>query len=256
MVRRALIIGLCMGGFASAEEPEFPWPAMPVRAPLWDREFAPARSLPGEHFTDLLRQTLPSPEFRSPLFLSTDQRSTPDPSSLKVIDRLDPTYNNEWRTEKTLLVPLPVADSLFMFGSFDSSGDGDDPKQLRWHGKTGIGWKWVPIAGSELQVRSGPVMRSPEWIEPGRLIDRSQWSVELQARIDLFGPLQLKYSGEALPALTATERLALFQDIKLAVPFGLNREVHVGARFRWEDSFTPTPWLDRTELYLGIKLKR
>jgi hypothetical protein len=78
----------------------------------------------------------------------------------------------------------------------------------------------------------------------------------LQAKLALFGPLQLKYVGEALPAMTQSDRTTLSTDVKLAMPLGANQEFFVGAKYKWEDTLTPTPWVDRTQLYLGLTFQR
>jgi hypothetical protein len=168
--------------------------------------------------------------------------------------RLTPWRSGDWRAEESLNVPLPAVDSMFVYGKLDSEGEAYDSRRVRMTGKTGLGWKWVPFDRGEIQFRSGPVLNVSDVYSPVRPQQKSQLSVELQAKLDLFGPLQLKYSGEALPALIEADRHTVLQDLKLAVPFGSNREFHIGAKYRWED-LSPTPWLDRTQLYLGLKFQ-
>ena len=165
-----------------------------------------------------------------------------------------PWRTRNWRAEESLNVPLPVSESLYLFGRLDSEGEVYDNRRLRLTGKTGLGWKWSPFAKSELQLRGGPVVNVSDVYNPIGAQEKSHWSVEMQAKLDLFGPLQLQYSGEALPALIQAERHTLLQDVKLALPFGGNREFHIGAKYRWED-LSATPWLDRAQLYLGLKLQ-
>ncbi len=165
-----------------------------------------------------------------------------------------PGLSRDWKAEHSVSVPLPTEQSLFMFGQFNSSGDVD---QTTNHVKTrtGLGWKISPFTGSELQLRTGPVVVYDD-AASSRPLERSQLSVELQAKVGLFGPLQLEYASEALPALAQTDRNTLLHDLKIALPLGANREISVGAKYRWDDSPTTTSWLQRAEMYLGFKFER
>lgn len=175
----------------------------------------------------------------------------PDHRELREI----PSHPRDWKAEESLNFPIADRESLFVFGKLDSSGDTFNNQQLKMRGKTGVGWKYSLFEGSEVQFRTGPLVKLEEAWQT-RSMDRSQWSIEMQAKLALFGPLQLQYAGEALPAFTPAERRTLQQDLKLALPFGANREMHIGAKYRWEDVLAPTPWLDRTQLYLGLKFDR
>ena len=235
----------------------------------------PLRSIPdprlvaphSQNITKLLEHTIPNSNpwhgFRyDPGRLKLTRESIVEAAKVQsTIDLIDPRalrempwHVSDWRTEESLNLPLPAAESLFVYGKLDSEGEAFDNRRLRMTGKTGFGWKWTPIARSELQFRSGPVVNISDLYNPGRAQEKSQLSVELQAKLALFGPLQLQYSGEALPALVQTDRHTVLQDFKLAVPFGSNREFHIGARYRWED-VSATPWLDRTQIYLGLKFQ-
>jgi len=165
-----------------------------------------------------------------------------------------PGLSRDWKAEHSLSVPLPTEQSLFMFGQINSSGDVD---QTTNHVKTrtGLGWKVSPFTGSELQLRTGPVVIYDD-VAQSRPLERSQLSVELQAKVGLFGPLQLEYDSEALPALAQTDRNTLLHDIKIALPLGANRELSIGAKYRWDDSATATSWVQRAEMYLGFKFER
>jgi hypothetical protein len=164
-----------------------------------------------------------------------------------------PGLSRDWKAEHSISVPLPTDQSIFMFGQFNSGGDVD---QTTNHVKTrtGLGWKFSPFTGSELQLRTGPVVVYDDAVLP-RPLER-QLSVELQAKVGLFGPLLLEYASEALPALAQTDRNTLLHDIKIAFPLGVNRELSIGAKYRWEDTQTPTSWLQRAEMYLGFKFER
>jgi hypothetical protein len=237
----------------------FPWDPAPAETP-------PAAQ-PWEEFTNLLKQSEPTFDpwqglrynpGRLKLTRESIVETAKVQSTLELADyrelRQTPWRGDGWRAENSLNVPLPAAESLFVFGKFDSTGEVDDNRHVRMTGKTGLGWKWAPFAKSEVQFRSGPVMNVSDVYNPLRPQQKSQLSVELQAKTDLFGPLQLQYSGEALPALLDADRHTILQDLKLAVPFGSNREFHIGAKYRWQD-LSPLPWLDRTQLYLGLKFQ-
>jgi hypothetical protein len=167
-----------------------------------------------------------------------------------------PALSRDWKSEHSLKLPLPIEDSLFMFGKLDSAGD-IDHSQNKLKTRTGFGWKWSPFAGSELQVRTGSLTTyEDDSMTMTRPTERAQLSFELEAKLVLFGPLQLQYVSEALPALVQADRNTLLHDLKLALPLGTNQEVSLGAKYRWDDSLAPTPWTQRTELYMGLKFER
>lgn len=263
----ALVLGwlVCLGPAPAADGvPEWLPPPKP-RPPIWDLVSEVPVSRPGETFTDLLSHVARPPADSGARFdagrLKLSRESSLQvvsvQSSLELPDarqfREAPYLSRDWTAEESLKVPLPAYESMFVYGSFDSSGDYDNNRQVRLRGKTGLGWKWAPFSRSEVQVRTGPVVSYADVYNPASQ-ERSQLSVELQAKLDLFGPLQLKYSGEALPRVVPADRHTLWQDLKLAVPFGTNREFHLGANYRWEDRST-TPWMDRAQLYLGLKFQ-
>lgn len=237
-----------------------PWDAPAVAEP-------PPPVRPREEFANLLKQVEPTadPWFGlryEPARLKLTRESIVETakfnSSVDFADHRElrhmPWRGGDWRAEESLNMPLPAVDSLFVYGKLDSEGETYDSRRVRMTGKTGLGWKWAPFAKSELQFRSGPVLNMADVYNPFGPQQKSQLSVELQAKVALFGPLQLQYLGEALPALLEADRNTVLQDLKLAVPFGSNREFHIGARYRWED-LNPSPWADRTQFYLGLKFQ-
>ena len=257
----AIICGSIPGATATvlADDLEPDWLPPPLQQkPLWDlyRDTAPAR--PGEDFSALLlhasRNTTDTAPRAASGRLNLSGESSIENALLKSkIDLPDvrelrelPFLSRDWTAQQTVNLSLPAVESVFLYGNFDSKGDTYNSQQVKVKGKTGVGWKWTPFGGSELQVRTGPIVSFQE---------RSQLSVELQAKVALFGPLQLQYSGEALPAIVQTDRHTFLQDLKLAVPLGVNHEFHVGAKYRWEDSLSSTPWMDRAQLYMGLKFQ-
>ena len=178
----------------------------------------------------------------------------PDPEQM----RWDPLYSREWKAEESLKLALPVAvplaDSTFLFSSLDSKAASFDYQQMKVVGKTGVGVKWTPLPRSELQIRGGPMVTYTDPYASSRS-ERSQVMVELLAKAPLFGQLQLEYTGTALPALLPTDKDEIKQDLKVALPIGPGSEFYLGARYRWEYVNTPTPWIERAQLYLGLELK-
>jgi hypothetical protein len=240
-----------------------PSPAPPKD--IWDLNHEQPVSRPGEEFSDLLLRVAGNPGVTSRVdsdrFKLSQESSTnlgKVSSSLDLPDPRDPRTlpYRDWKTTHALNMPLVGFESIFMFSNVDSSGDSLDHQMINMKSRTGFGWKWSPFGGSELQLKTGTVMTYADTLSStARSQERSQLSVALQAKLDLFGPLQLQYSGEALPAMAQSGR-TLLTDVKLAMPLGSNQEMYLGAKYKWEDSLAPTPWLDRAQLYMGLKFQR
>jgi hypothetical protein len=248
---------------AASQEP-LDWLPAPPRGPLWELtrpSIAPERS--DEWLRSILQAELPRPgvvetgpgrlKQSHELFIEQlrvkSSVEAPDWNEL----RDWPIASRDLTTEQTLSVPLPLQEAWFMFGAVAGNSNVEQT-QNEWRGRTGVGWKWTPFAGSELQVRTGPMVRARGDAQ-SRSVEHAQLCVEVQAKSPLVGPLQLKYAGEALPSFAMTEGHSLSQDLNLALPFGSNREVNLGARYRWDDTPAPTPWQQRAELYLGVKFQ-
>jgi hypothetical protein len=173
-------------------------------------------------------------------------------------DPLDPSLRNTWETDESLR--LPVAGPLFLFGQLGGSSPSAEQRQLKWLGKTGIGVKLKPWLLQEVQVRGGPAVRydSTTTLSPGQSPERSELFLEAVTKVPLpvVGPLNVEYTGYAVPAATPTDRNQINQDFKLAVPLSSGGQFHVGAKYRWENVPSSTPWVDRMELYMGVQLKR
>jgi hypothetical protein len=172
-------------------------------------------------------------------------------------DLLDPSRRSTWETDETL--KMPVAGPFFLFGQLGASMPAVEEQQHRWHGRTGVGLKLKSWFLQEVQVRGGPAMRyDAAGKKAGQSPERSELFLEAMTKVPLpvIGALNVEYTGFAIPPGTATDRGQINQDFKLAKPFRGGNEVHVGAKYRWEDVPSPTPWVDRMELYMGIRLKR
>lgn len=265
IIRAALATVMLISASLRAAEPVDWLPPPPVRPPFWDLALPEQPVRMADDFVQILFDRAPAelPAISQPNSGRLKQSreavldmakwkcsvEAPDPRELREI----PSLSRDWTAEQSLSLPLPLQESLFMFGQFATGGD-IDRTQNRVKGKTGVGWKWSPFTGGEFQVRTGPVVSYEDDVQ-NRSIEQAQLSVEMQAKLPLFGPLQLQYAGEAFRS-PQTVTSTVLQDLKLALPFGTNREVNLGARYRWEDTLTQTPWMQRTELYMGVKIQR
>jgi hypothetical protein len=180
-------------------------------------------------------------------------------SKVKLRERdahLDPTVPNAWETDES--VKVPVGDSLFVFGQLGASTPAVEQRQYRWLGRTGFGMKLKPWLLREVQVRGGPAVRydDTEKLSPGQSPERSELFLEAATKVPLpiLGPVNVEYSGYAVPAVTPTDRNCVNQDVKLALPFSGGGQFHVGAKYKWETA-SVTPWMDRTEVYMGVQSK-
>lgn len=173
-------------------------------------------------------------------------------------DPLDPTRRRAWETDETL--KMPVAGPLFLFGQLGASSPSVEQQQHKWLGRTGVGLKLKPWFLEEVQVRGGPVLRYDDTskLKTGQSPERSEVFLEAVTKVPLpvIGPLNVEYSGFAVPAVTPADRHQINQDVRLAKPLSGGSEFHLGAKYRWEDTPSPTPWLDRMQVYVGLQLKR
>jgi hypothetical protein len=253
---------------ANGEELLPDWlPAVPRTKPVWDLFHDQPASRPGEDFTDILLRVSRSPSDADQSYLrgrlQMTQQSSIEYARLQAkLDMPDmrelrdvPYLSRDWKAEHSVNLPVPNVESVFVFGNFDSTGDAYINQQVKMKGRTGFGWKWSPFNGGEMQLRTGPVVNYADVYNPVKSTEKSQLSVELQAKLALFGPLQLQYSSEALPAFSPVDRHTILQDLKIALPFGTNREFQFGAKYKWED-LSQTPWMDRAQLYMGLKFER
>ena len=171
--------------------------------------------------------------------------------------RLDPARPRTWETDETL--KLPVTGPLFLFGQLGASSPAVERQQLKWLGRTGVGVKLKPWLLEEVQVRGGPAVRYDDTnLSQGQSAERSELFFEAATKVPLpvIGPLNVEYTGFAVPPATAADRGFVNQDVRFAKPLRGGSEVHVGAKYRWEDTPSATPWVDRMQLYMGVQLKR
>jgi hypothetical protein len=181
--------------------------------------------------------------------------SDPDPTPL------DPATRRSWETDESLKVPL--TGPLFAFGDLGASSPSVQNQEFKWLTKTGLGCKLNPWLVPEVQVRGGPAMRydNTQKLDRGQSPEHSELFLEVVTKLPplpVLGALNVEYSGVAVPALTPAERDKMNQDLKVALPFGGGSgQFHIGAKLKRDDSTTTaTPWVDRMELYMGLKLQR
>jgi hypothetical protein len=183
------------------------------------------------------------------LYRRTTKVEVPDPLEFGV-----PYGGRDWKAQQKLQVPVPIdvplAEQLFVYGQFDGSGDSVRQQQMYLSGKSGVGVKWALLAGTEVQLRYATLM-SYESATPGRV----QPALEVLAKLPLLGPLSLEYTGAAIPAVARTDLDQLKSELRLAYPLAGDNELEFGARYRWDVTTTPTPWVDRAQLFLGVKLR-
>ncbi|HKB00806.1 MAG TPA: hypothetical protein VKD90_01240 [Gemmataceae bacterium] len=174
----------------------------------------------------------------------------PDPQEVGT-----PYVGHDWKAQEKLHVPVPIpvplAEQLFVYGQFDGSGDALKQQQTALSGKTGFGAKWSLIAGSEVQLRYATLFKYADVDGPSR----AQPAVEVMARLPLVGPLELEYTGTAIPAVARTDTDQFKQELRFAYPLRGDNELEFGARYRWDYTQNTTPWQDRAELFLGLKLR-
>ena len=188
------------------------------------------------------------------LYKRRSKLEVPDPN-----DVWSPQAGRNWMAQEKLSIPVPVplpgAEQLFVYGQLDGSGDALNNVHTSIYGKTGIGVKWILLAKSELQVRYGTLFSYTDPNSAGRFQERAQPAVEVMARLPIFGPLEIEYTGSAIPAVTRTDTDQLRQELRLALPLRGDNELEFGARYRWEYSQETTPWADRATLFLGVKFR-
>lgn len=188
------------------------------------------------------------------LFKRKTKLELADPTEVLV-----PYAGKDWKAQDKVQIPVPiplaVAEQLFVYNQFDGSGDALNPQRTSLSGKNGVGLKWSLVANSELQVRYATLFSYANDSTLGRFQERAQPAVEVMARVPLVGPLALEYTGSAIPALTRADTDQLKQELRFAIPLRGNDELEFGARYRWDIVPTPTPWVDRAQLFLGVKLR-
>ncbi|WP_020474949.1 hypothetical protein [Zavarzinella formosa] len=180
-----------------------------------------------------------------------------------------PAAGRTWTTEDRFQIPvpiaLPIAEQMFVYGQFGGNGDTLNNRSTTLNGKTGVGMKWSPLGSTEVQLRYGTLLNYTDVFAATRFQERAQPALEFAAKMPLVGAWHLDYTGSALPAVQATVRDQIKQELRLAVPLGTgDNEFEFGARYRWDvipsqsqsQSQAQTPWIDRAQLFMGLKFRR
>lgn len=178
-----------------------------------------------------------------------------------------PFAGRNWKSEDRFQIPvpiaLPIAEQMFVYGQWGGNGDTFNNRTTTISGKTGVGMKWSPLGGTEFQLRYGTWLNFADVYAPTRFQEKAQPAVELVAKLPLVGAWQMEYTGAALPALQPTTPDQIKQELKFAVPLsGKDNQFEFGARYRWDiiptamHSQAQTPWMDRAQLFMGVKFRR
>jgi hypothetical protein len=162
----------------------------------------------------------------------------------------DPLARPEWKTDQAWRFSLPGP--LFAFGQL-AGGSTEAQRDMKIAGKYGLGCKLEPMQGAEFTLRTGPALTYTDPLRPDFTKEKSEFLVEMLARVPLLGPLGLEYQGTASPALTPLEHDWLSHDLRLAAPVGADGKLRLGAKCRWDDAANSKPLPDALQLYLGFE---
>jgi hypothetical protein len=164
-----------------------------------------------------------------------------------------PLRRSGWQTDES--VKLPLSGSLFVVGQFQANSGSVEWQQYQFVGRTGLGMR-VPWLGGEIQVRGGRSMANYDPDVENMFPGRVQTFFELATKWPIIGKINLEYTGKAIPAQLPSDHDVLRQELKLAIPFSDSGQFHVGARYRWDDVATPSPWIERMNMFIGLQMKR
>lgn len=157
----------------------------------------------------------------------------------------EPSRNLRYQLEQT--VPLPLPGEFFVFGRV---GTGES-KDLKVTGDTGVGWKLPLQPGAEVLVRSGTALSCNGLPVPARMLDDSQWLVEVQYHWRLLSWAGLEYQGTAFPS--GPERVN--QDLGFVFPLGPMGQFRLGTRHSWQHTPQAQPWMENLQLQFGSTLR-
>jgi hypothetical protein len=165
-----------------------------------------------------------------------------------------PIRRSGWQTDESL--KLPLLGSVFVVGQLRANSGSIEHQQYEFVGRTGVGVRLPDWLGGEIQFRGGRSKANYDPDVENMFPDKVTTFFELATKWPVFGRLNLEYTGKAIPAQTPSERDVLKQELKLALPFADYGQFHVGARYRWEDSITQSPWHERMNVFIGLQMKR
>jgi hypothetical protein len=165
-----------------------------------------------------------------------------------------PIRRSGWKTDESL--KLPLAGSLFVVGQLQANSGSIEYQQYEFIGRTGVGMRLPEWLGGEIQVRSGRSKANYDTDTESMFPGKVTTFFELATKWPVLGRLNLEYTGKAIPAPTSADHDVWKQELKLALPFSDSGQFHVGARYRWEDAATQSPWHERMNVFIGLQMKR
>ncbi len=166
----------------------------------------------------------------------------------------DPAWKRSWQTSQSYR--LPLAGPLSVFGQVGANSEEAAQKDMQVTGQTGLACKLPLPAVADVQVRGGPRVAYTDPLRPDRTSARSDWLLEVQARVPLLARVGLEYQGTAAPALTPVDHDWVNQDVHLAFPVGAGGKFQLGAKHHWEDTGSTRGGADNTQVYMGLQLSR
>jgi hypothetical protein len=163
-------------------------------------------------------------------------------------------WQRNWKADESWR--LDVAGPVSAFGQVAGNSAEAAQADMQVNARTGLACR-VPVPWLDpVVLRSGPGFSCTDPLRPDRAMAQSDWLFEVQARCPLVFGAGLEYQASALPALTPQVQDQLNQDLRLAFPVGNTGKFRVGARHKWANTPTPSPWSDGMQLYLGLELAR
>jgi hypothetical protein len=166
----------------------------------------------------------------------------------------DPAWKRSWQTNQSYR--LPLSGPLSVFGQLGANSEEATQKDMQVTGQTGLACKLPLPSVADVQVRGGPRLAYTDPLRPDRTSARSDWLLEVQARVPLLARVGLEYQGTAAPALTPVDHDWVNQDVHLAFPVGAAGKFQFGAKHHWEDAGNTRGGADNTQVYLGLQLSR
>ena len=131
-------------------------------------------------------------------------------------------------------------------------------------GRTGVGWKWGAVRRQRVAVQDGNSRLLRQ--RSGNFNQRHQHYQLDTAERGLAEPSSISFGlgckycsipGSCWPASSqTTDRKTLLTDVKIRDAAGHKPGVYLGAKYKWDDLLLLSPWVDRTQLYLGVKFER
>src|SRR5262249_34141465 len=116
------------------------------------------------------------------------------------IDLLDPRSvgdapgsTGNWKVDQKL--QLPVTGAVFLFGQLGAGDNFAAAQDMKVSSRSGVGCKVPLLAGSELQLRSGPEVTCSDPLQPMHLQEKSLLYVEMQCKCPLMGLAGLDFVG-------------------------------------------------------------